>query len=39
VDDADLAVALSILGINATDVVEARWIDNGPGWLGVLWRQ
>jgi len=36
VDDADLAVALSILGITPADVVEARWIDNGPGWLGIL---
>jgi len=35
---ADLAVALSILGITPADVVEARWIDNGPGWLGVLLR-
>ncbi len=36
VDDADLAVALSVLGVTPADVVEARWIDNGPGWLGVL---
>jgi len=36
VDDADLAVALSVLGVGLADVVEARWIDNGPGWLGVL---
>lgn len=35
-DDADLAVALSVLGVTLADVVEARWIDNGPGWLGVL---
>ena len=36
VDDADLAVALSVLGVGADDVVAAEWIDNGPGWLGVL---
>jgi PhzF family phenazine biosynthesis protein len=36
VDDADLAVALSILGVTPADVVAAEWIDNGPGWLGVL---
>jgi PhzF family phenazine biosynthesis protein len=36
VDDADLAVALSVLAISADDVVAAEWIDNGPGWLGVL---
>ena len=36
VADADLAVALSILGVTAADVVAAEWIDNDPGWLGVL---
>ncbi|PKO61621.1 MAG: phenazine biosynthesis protein PhzF, partial [Betaproteobacteria bacterium HGW-Betaproteobacteria-17] len=36
VDDPDLAVALSVLGVGADDVVAAEWIDNGPGWLGVL---
>jgi len=38
VGDADLAVALSVLGVTAADVVDAAWIDNGPGWLGVLLR-
>jgi len=38
VADADLAVALAVLGVTAADVVEARWIDNGPGWLGLLLR-
>lgn len=38
VGDADLAVALAVLGITAADVVEAAWIDNGPGWLGLLLR-
>jgi len=36
VDAADLAVALSVLGVSGDEVVEATWIDNGPGWLGVL---
>ena len=36
VDDADLAVALSVLRISPEEVEEATWIDNGPGWLGVL---
>jgi PhzF family phenazine biosynthesis protein len=36
VADADLAVALSVLGLAAADVVAAEWIDNGPGWLGLL---
>ncbi len=38
VDDDDLAVALSVLGIGADDVVAAEWIDNGPGWMGLLLR-
>jgi PhzF family phenazine biosynthesis protein len=38
VADADLAVALSVLGCSRDDVVAAEWIDNGPGWLGVLLR-
>ncbi len=27
VDDADLAVALSVLGVTPADVVEARWVE------------
>lgn len=38
VDDGDLTVALSVLGIDADGVVAAEWIDNGPGWLGLLLR-
>jgi PhzF family phenazine biosynthesis protein len=26
------------LAIKEADVVDARWIDNGPGWVGVLLR-
>jgi PhzF family phenazine biosynthesis protein len=26
------------LAISEADVVDARWIDNGPGWVGVLLR-
>jgi PhzF family phenazine biosynthesis protein len=26
------------LAISEDDVVDARWIDNGPGWVGVLLR-
>lgn len=29
----DLAV---VLGIDAADVRAARWVDNGPGWVGLL---
>ncbi|TGO03926.1 PhzF family phenazine biosynthesis protein [Serinibacter arcticus] len=34
--DAELDDVLAVLGLGAEDVVEARWIDNGPGWIGVL---
>jgi len=34
----DLAAAARALGTAVDDVVEARWIDNGPGWLGLLLR-
>jgi len=26
----------SVLGIARDDVVDAEWVDNGPGWVGVL---
>lgn len=29
---------LRALALDAGDVVELRWIDNGPGWVGVLLR-
>ena len=33
----DLAAACAILGIDAgTSVVDANWVDNGPGWMAVL---
>lgn len=33
-----LAAATRGLGLAADDVVASRWIDNGPGWLGLLLR-
>ncbi len=36
VDDVDLANAIEALGLSAADVVASRWVDNGPGWLGIL---
>ena len=36
VDEADLADALEVLRLDRSDVVEAQWVDNGPGWLGIL---
>lgn len=35
-DDATLATAAAGLGIEVSAVRAASWIDNGPGWLGVL---
>ncbi|MDF1605502.1 PhzF family phenazine biosynthesis protein [Nocardioides sp. YIM 152315] len=36
VDPADVTRACRALGIAEADVVASEWIDNGPGWLGVL---
>lgn len=33
---ADLAAACERLGIGRDEVVDATWVDNGPGWLGIL---
>ena len=31
-----LAERLAQLGLESADVVDAAWIDNGPGWMGML---
>jgi PhzF family phenazine biosynthesis protein len=36
VDEADLDTVTAALGIDGGDVVDAKWVDNGPGWIGVL---
>ena len=36
VDDDYLDLVVSILGIGRDDVVDAAWVDNGPGWVGLL---
>lgn len=36
VEESYLTEVAAILGIDRSEVVEARWIDNGPGWVGVL---
>lgn len=36
VDAADLEAVRRALGVAAADVVDSAWIDNGPGWVGVL---
>ena len=34
----ELAELIRWLGISAEDVVDAQWVDNGPGWVGILLR-
>lgn len=36
VDQAARARVVSVLGVSEQQVRAMRWIDNGPGWLGVL---
>ncbi|MDR2334793.1 MAG: PhzF family phenazine biosynthesis protein [Burkholderiaceae bacterium] len=31
----ELDEARQLLGIEASDILDAAWIDNGPGWLGI----
>lgn len=33
-----LSERLGQLGLTSDDVVDAAWIDNGPGWMGLLLR-
>jgi PhzF family phenazine biosynthesis protein len=36
VDDADLKQVIRGLGVDPSRVVDAKWADNGPGWVAVL---
>jgi PhzF family phenazine biosynthesis protein len=36
VDDETVQRVVTQLGIARTEVVEAQWVDNGPGWVAVL---
>jgi PhzF family phenazine biosynthesis protein len=36
VDPAFVDELALVLGVDAASVVDAEWIDNGPGWVGVL---
>jgi PhzF family phenazine biosynthesis protein len=36
VDDATLTTITEALGISRGDIVDSQWVDNGPGWVGVL---
>ena len=38
VDDDTLDHAVAALGLGRHDVVDAQWVDNGPGWLGLVLR-
>lgn len=38
VDGATLAQTLATLGLTPEDVVASNWVDNGPGWVGVVLR-
>lgn len=35
-DDAIVVEAAESLGVERSSIVDAAWIDNGPGWLGIL---
>jgi len=36
VEETLVARIATILGINRADIVDAEWVDNGPGWVAVL---
>ncbi len=36
VDEADLAVAIEVLRISRSRIVDAQWVDNGPGWMAIM---
>lgn len=36
VEGDELACVVAALGVAPADVVDAAWVDNGPGWLAVL---
>ncbi len=35
VDEALVARVAGIVGIDREDVIEAQWVDNGPGWVAI----
>lgn len=38
VDNVTLVRAIAALGISVGDVLRSNWIDNGPGWIGLVLR-
>lgn len=38
VADDELVSVIQWLGVDPHDILDAQWVDNGPGWLGLLLR-
>ena len=38
VDGGFLSQLASVLGVDEDEIVDARWVDNGPGWVGLLFE-
>lgn len=36
VDETDLVAIAGVLGIARDEIINSQWIDNGPGWVGIL---
>jgi PhzF family phenazine biosynthesis protein len=36
VDEADVRHVADLLGLDRAEVLDAEWVDNGPGWVAVL---
>lgn len=36
VEEAQIREIVPALGLDRRDVIEAQWVDNGPGWIAVL---
>lgn len=34
--EAELAEVLKVLRIDASEIIDSAWVDNGPGWIAVL---
>lgn len=36
VDPVEVAGIAALLGVGPSDILDASWVDNGPGWVGIL---
>lgn len=36
VDPEQLSRFAAVLGVDPSEIVASRWVDNGPGWVGIL---